>query len=155
MSGGLKCLHCAHPRGFHHEQGMCLAHACQCLVSYGPRCGKEFYHQGRAVLCRDDQGHDGEHMGTELNDFADSTDWYGPLGPQEPEGAGSTQVGGEHYRKMPIQPWDIIDAHGLGFYAGNALKYLLRAGRKGPALEDLKKCRHYLDKMIELEEGKG
>ena len=64
------------------------------------------------------------------------------------------QVGGEHYRKFKIQPWDVIDEYGLSFYAGNALKYLLRAGRKGSKVEDLKKCRHYLDKLIEIEEGK-
>lgn len=64
-----------------------------------------------------------------------------------------TQVGGEHYRQTGIQPWDIIDAWGLDFYAGNALKYLYRAGRKGPKVEDLKKARHYIDKMIEKEES--
>lgn len=65
------------------------------------------------------------------------------------------QVGGEHYKKFKIQPWDVIDEYGLSFYAGNALKYLLRAGNKGSRVEDLKKCRHYLDKMIELESGDG
>lgn len=65
------------------------------------------------------------------------------------------QVGGEHYRKFKIQPWDVIDEYGLSFYAGNALKYLLRAGNKGAKVEDLKKCRHYLDKLIELEEARG
>lgn len=64
------------------------------------------------------------------------------------------QVGGEHYRKFKIQPWDVIDEYELSFYAGNALKYLLRAGNKGAVLEDLRKCRHYLDKLIEVEEGK-
>lgn len=68
---------------------------------------------------------------------------------------GSTQVGGNHYQETPIQPWAVIDAWGLDFYAGSALKYLYRAGRKGPKLEDLKKLRHYVDKLIELEEGKG
>lgn len=66
--------------------------------------------------------------------------------------ADSRQVGGNHYSKFKIQPWDIVDEYGLSFYAGSALKYLLRAGHKGPTVEDLKKCRHYLDKMIELEE---
>lgn len=65
------------------------------------------------------------------------------------------QVGGEHYRKFKIQPWDVIDEYELSFYAGNALKYLLRAGHKGSKVEDLKKARHYLDKMIELESGDG
>ena len=64
------------------------------------------------------------------------------------------QVGGEHYRKFKIQPWDVIDEYGLSFYAGNALKYLLRAGNKGARVEDLKKCRHYLEKLIEVEEAR-
>lgn len=66
--------------------------------------------------------------------------------------ASERQVGGEHYRKHKIQPWDIIDEYGLSFYEGSALTYLLR--RKGDRLEDLEKCRHYLDKLIEIEEGK-
>lgn len=66
--------------------------------------------------------------------------------------ARDSQVGGEHYKRFKIQPWDVIDEYGLSFYAGNALKYLLRAGRKGSAHEDLMKARHYLDRMIELEE---
>lgn len=69
-----------------------------------------------------------------------------------PEGARDGQVGGNHYRKYKIQPWDVIDEYGLDFYAGNALKYLLRD--KKDRLEDLKKARHYLEKLIEVEEGK-
>lgn len=67
--------------------------------------------------------------------------------------ASERQVGGEHYRQTAIQPWDIIDDHGLDFYRGNALKYLLRAGRKGPAVQDLRKAIHYIEKYIEIEEG--
>ena len=36
--------------------------------------------------------------------------------------------------------------------AGNAIKYLARCDDKG-GLEDLKKARHYLDKLIEFEES--
>lgn len=71
----------------------------------------------------------------------------------DPVPARERQVAGLHYRKHAIQPWDIIDEYDLSFYAGNALKYLLRD--KGNRLEDLKKARHYLDKLIEIEEGKG
>lgn len=61
-----------------------------------------------------------------------------------------SQVGGTHYQEMPMMPFDIIDAFGLDFYAGNALKYLLRAGRKPgvEAAEDLKKAQHYIAEMI-------
>jgi hypothetical protein len=55
---------------------------------------------------------------------------------------------------MPIQPWDVIDTWPLeqriGFYRGSALAYIIRAGTKGPAVEDLRKARHYLDKLIEV-----
>jgi Protein of unknwon function (DUF3310). len=66
-------------------------------------------------------------------------------------GARSVQVGGDHYKKFKHQPWDIIDEHDLNYYEGQVLKYLLR--RKGNRLEDLKKARHVLDKLIEMEEG--
>ena len=67
--------------------------------------------------------------------------------------ARDSQVGGSHYSRHEIQPWDVVDEYGLDFYAGNVLKYLLRAGRKGSRVEDLKKARHYLGKLIEIEEG--
>lgn len=78
------------------------------------------------------------------------------LHPVEPsqKSAGGSQVGGTHYEEMPIMPFDIIDAFGLDFYGGNALKYLLRAGRKPGTdrVEELKKARHYLDEMIQRAE---
>lgn len=70
--------------------------------------------------------------------------------------ANDHQVGGDHYRRQAVQPWDAMQAWltreaFAGFLRGNAIKYLARAGSKGPALEDLQKARHYLDKLIELE----
>lgn len=68
------------------------------------------------------------------------------------QGALEAQVGGDHYKKFKIQPWEIVDEYDLCFYSGNVLKYLLRV--KTNKLEDLKKARHYLDKLIEdLDEG--
>jgi len=58
------------------------------------------------------------------------------------------QVGGEHYKSQTIQPWDAIHAWGLGFLGGNVVKYMARHAQKG-GIEDLRKARHYLDKMIE------
>lgn len=60
------------------------------------------------------------------------------------------QVGGDHYQKV-IQPWDIIDCYNLNFYEGNVIKYILRHREKN-GIEDLKKAKHYLDKVIEEEE---
>lgn len=67
-------------------------------------------------------------------------------------GARLSQVGGEHYRQFKIQPWDIWQEYGLNAFEGAILKYLLR--RKGSRVEDLKKARHTLDRLIEIEEGK-
>ena len=51
-----------------------------------------------------------------------------------------------HYRKQRIQPIEIIDAYGLDFKRGNALKYLLRAGSKlgEEKSDDLQKAIWYL-----------
>ena len=59
------------------------------------------------------------------------------------------QVGGSHYKGQDIQPWDAIHAWGLGFFSGNVVKYVARHNQKG-GVDDLRKARHYLDKLIEL-----
>ncbi|MFJ9413071.1 DUF3310 domain-containing protein [Streptomyces sp. NPDC101227] len=65
---------------------------------------------------------------------------------------GAHEQGPAHYMTdMGLQPWDVIDAFGLDFYLGNVIKYVLRAGKKGPALDDLRKAQHYIQKAIEKE----
>ena len=64
--------------------------------------------------------------------------------------ANATQVGGTHYKDKKLQPWDAIAAWDCGFLDGNVIKYVVRYRSKG-GVEDLKKARHYLDKLIELE----
>jgi hypothetical protein len=59
------------------------------------------------------------------------------------------QVGGSHYKEQDIQPWDAIHAWKLGFFSGNVVKYVARHNQKG-GVNDLRKARHYLDKLIEL-----
>lgn len=64
-------------------------------------------------------------------------------------------TGPDHYLKgRQYEPRKVIDDWGLGFYLGNTVKYISRAGRKGSRLEDLKKARQYLDWEIEKEENK-
>jgi hypothetical protein len=60
-----------------------------------------------------------------------------------------TQVAGTHYQ-MPIQPVEFIHKNGLGFIVGNVVKYVVRYKQKN-GIEDLKKARHYLDMLIEME----
>lgn len=63
----------------------------------------------------------------------------------------STQVGGDHYSKMKIQPIDFITANGIGYIEGNIIKYVCRYKSKN-GVEDLKKAQHYLQMLIEQEE---
>lgn len=67
--------------------------------------------------------------------------------------ANDRQVGGDHYKKKGIQPWEVIEENGMGFFDGNALKYLMRYKDKG-GVDDLRKAIHYIEKLIELETGK-
>lgn len=53
----------------------------------------------------------------------------------------------------PYEAIKVIEAWGLGFCLGNAVKYICRAGAKGARLEDLKKARWYLDREIQNAEG--
>jgi hypothetical protein len=64
------------------------------------------------------------------------------------------QVGGTHYNKHTIQPVDIIDEYSMGFYDGNALKYLLRYPDKG-GIQDLEKAQHYIEILIAKERERG
>jgi hypothetical protein len=65
--------------------------------------------------------------------------------------ASATQIGGDHYLKLKLQPWQVIDACGLNFYEGTAIAYIMR--RKGDRVEDLQKAIHTLEHLIELEKG--
>lgn len=60
------------------------------------------------------------------------------------------QVGGTHYSKQVIQPWDFIHANNIGYLEGNVIKYIARHKHKN-GIEDLYKAKHYLEKIIEEE----
>ena len=53
-----------------------------------------------------------------------------------------------HYTSHPSGVECIQVTEHMGFCVGNAVKYLWRAGLKGPTLEDLKKARWYIDREI-------
>ena len=58
----------------------------------------------------------------------------------------------EHYTKGGIEVHDFISAWRMDFDTGNVIKYVTRAPYKNNKLEDLKKARWYLNKLIEEEE---
>ena len=62
----------------------------------------------------------------------------------------NTQEGGRHYKDLAIQPVEYIHANGLGYFEGNVLKYITRWRSKN-GIEDLRKARHYIELLIELE----
>lgn len=63
------------------------------------------------------------------------------------------QEGGNHYKAMAIQPVEYVHRNGLGFVEGSVIKYVSRWRAKG-GIADLKKARHFLDLLIELEQSK-
>ena len=63
-----------------------------------------------------------------------------------------TQVGGNHYKDMKIQPSEFINKNKLQFAEGNAIKYICRHGSKGQK-QDLEKAKHYIDMIIERDYG--
>ena len=68
------------------------------------------------------------------------------------ETALNTQVGGSHYKDMAIQPIEFTHKNNLNFCQGNVIKYITRYKNKN-GIEDLKKVKHYVDLLIELEYG--
>lgn len=60
------------------------------------------------------------------------------------------QIGGNHYKHMAIQPVEYIHRNGIGFVEGAVIKYVSRWKDKG-GVEDLRKARHMLDLLIDME----
>ena len=68
--------------------------------------------------------------------------------------ANAKQVGGTHYKAMGVEPWDVVDTwpieQRIGFYRGNALKYIMRLGSKDQSDQEVQKGLHYLEKLVEV-----
>ena len=71
---------------------------------------------------------------------------------EKQQAANKEQFGGSHYKTLAIQPWDYIIQNNLGFLEGNVIKYVTRWKDK-EGVQDLKKARHFLDKLIEVNGG--
>jgi len=68
----------------------------------------------------------------------------------KPATATSTQVGGDHYSKLKIQPVEYIHANNIPFIEGSVIKYVTRWRDKG-GVKDLEKANHFIELLIELE----
>lgn len=62
------------------------------------------------------------------------------------------QEGGNHYKDKPIQPIEYNYHNDLPFIEGTVVKYVTRWRDKG-GLQDIRKAIHFLEMLIELEEG--
>jgi hypothetical protein len=61
-----------------------------------------------------------------------------------------TQIAGDHYKKLKIQPVEYIHANSIPFIEGCIIKYATRWKDKG-GIKDLEKIKHFADILIELE----
>ena len=60
------------------------------------------------------------------------------------------QVNGNHYSKLKIQPVEYIHANRIPFIEGCIIKYVTRWRDKG-GIDDLRKAKHFVEMLIELE----
>lgn len=58
-----------------------------------------------------------------------------------------TQVGGDHYKKMAIQPTEYIISNNLTFPEGCVIKYISRHKVKGGA-DDVRKAIHFCQLLL-------
>lgn len=61
-----------------------------------------------------------------------------------------TQIGGDHYKSLPIQPVEYILANQLGWCEGNIVKYVTRHKQKGER-KDIEKVIHYAQMILDTE----
>ena len=59
----------------------------------------------------------------------------------------------QHYKGKTFEVIDIINDYGLNFELGNAIKYILRADKKGNKKQDLEKALWYIN--YELSKFRG
>ena len=63
-----------------------------------------------------------------------------------------TQVGGSHYKDMPIQPVEFCQTNGLRFCEASAIKYICRHRNKN-GRQDLEKAIHFLQMLVAMQYG--
>jgi len=65
------------------------------------------------------------------------------------------QVGGTHYKQYQIQPFEFFIRNQIPFHKADIIKRILRYDHPtGKGMEDLKKIKHEIDLIIQLENWK-
>lgn len=68
--------------------------------------------------------------------------------------ASAKQIGGDHYKKLPIQPMEYSMKNKLDACQHTIIKYVTRFRDKG-GIQDLEKAKHVIDLLIEYEQANG
>ena len=68
--------------------------------------------------------------------------------------ANDIQFGGDHYKTIGLQHWDLMAKGDVPYLEGNGSKYGYRWPKKN-GLEDVNKFGHYTQKIIELNQYHG
>lgn len=66
------------------------------------------------------------------------------------------QIGGSHYKSLPMQPVEFSERNGLSFLEGCVVKRVCRHSRGGKGRQDIEKAIHELQLILQLhysEEG--
>lgn len=82
----------------------------------------------------------------------DITDHVFGEGTDNKKKASETQIAGNHYSKLKIQPMRYALENELNYGQANAVKYITRYKDKN-GIEDLKKAIHCIELLIEFEES--
>lgn len=61
-----------------------------------------------------------------------------------------SQIGGGHYKGLPIQPVEYCQKNSLGFCESSVIKYVSRHKRKN-GRQDIEKAIHFLNLLLDLE----
>lgn len=55
----------------------------------------------------------------------------------------------DHYQGNGLEVIDVIESFNLGFNLGNAVKYILRCGKKDDPVQELLKASWYIERQIQ------
>lgn len=116
-----------------------------------PKCGTHTIlvnlHNGNSgcwvCLCCDYCGYEGPRENSEIEAIVA---WNKVC--EEANDVANIPTNPDYYSRWKMQPLDFIQANDLDFMRGNIIKYIMRYDAKN-GLEDLKKARVYLDRLIE------
>ena len=61
-----------------------------------------------------------------------------------------TQVGGDHYKQMKIQPVEFICENNIPYCEANVIKYISRHRNKNGA-QDVRKAIHYCEMILKMQ----